>query len=128
MYRVMVCEDTETESASGDVYELDSEGFSSLELAHRNARAGRWAYPCGNAWVEDEYGKVIPDPMEEERKSERDAKIALLRFLERRGIVRETFPEPDSSGGSIWIFQVLKPDELLESFQTEYDELGELRW
>ena len=36
----------------------------------------------------------------------------VMRILETRGIVREFMPEHDGKGGSIWSWEVLKPEEL----------------
>lgn len=60
MYKVMVCEDVR-ESASGDVYELNE--YVSCADAFREAGAARMAYPNGGAWVENELGEVVIDPV-----------------------------------------------------------------
>lgn len=38
------------------------------------------------------------------------ATLDVMRILENRGIVRELMPEHDGQGGSIWSWEVLKPE------------------
>ena len=50
-------------------------------------------------------------------------KYALLRALEKLGVVRESVPSVES-----WHFIVLKPEELPDVLRAEYQQYSEIRW
>ena len=53
-------------------------------------------------------------------------KAKLIAELEKRGILHELMPIHDGNGGSIWHYEVLKPEFLPEKLRQEFEKEGKI--
>ena len=53
-------------------------------------------------------------------------KAKLIEKLEKIGVLRELMPMHDGYGGSIWSYEVIKPEELPEELKEEFLREGKI--